>query len=92
VCGTVGDHHAELDWVSLFVGIVLTVLRGRHALVVKNLLLRQQLAAALRSRRRPHVRWHDRLFRVVARRLCTDWRLHLVLVHPEMVLRWHRQG
>jgi putative transposase len=38
------------------------------------------------------VRWHDRLFWVVARRLVSDWRRHLVLVHPETVLRWHRQG
>ena len=28
----------------------------------------------------------------MARRLCTDWRRHLVEVHPETVLRWHRQG
>ncbi len=80
------------DWVSRFVGIVLTALQGRHALLVENLLLRQQLAVALRSHRRPHVRWHDRLFWIVARRLCTDWRRHLVLVQPETVLRWHRQS
>jgi putative transposase len=60
--------------------------------VLENLLLRQQLAVALRTRRQPNVRWHDRLFWVVARRLVTDWRRHLVLVHPETVLRWHRQG
>jgi|GEM_PF-6192444 len=36
--------------------------RGRHALLLENLLLRQQLAVALRSRRRPRVRWHDRLW------------------------------
>ena len=81
-----------LDWLSLLVGIVLAALRGRQALVVENLLLRQQLAVALRTRRRPRVRWHDRLFWVVARRLVTDWRRHLVLVRPETVLRWHRQG
>ena len=46
------------------------------------MLLRQQLAVALRTRRRPRVRWHDRLFWVVARRLVTDWRRHLVLVQP----------
>jgi putative transposase len=81
-----------LDWVSLFIGVVLTALRGRHVPLVENLLLRQQLAVALRARRRPHVRWHDRLFWVVARRLVTDGRRHLVLVQPETVLRWHRQG
>jgi putative transposase len=91
-CGPIGDHHAVFDWVTLFVSVVLTALWGRHALLVENLLLRQQLAGALRSCRRPRVRWHDRLFWVVARRLFTEWRRHLVLVHPETVLRWHRQG
>ena len=38
------------------------------------------------------MRWHDRLFWVVAQRLVTDWRRHLVLVQPETVLRWHRRG
>jgi putative transposase len=87
-----GDHHAVLDWVSLLVGVVLTALRGRHALLAENLLLRQQLAVALRTRRRPRLRWHDRLFWVVARRPVTDWRRHLLLVQPETVLRWHRRG
>ena len=75
-----GDHIAVLDWISLFVGTGLVALRSRQTLVVENVLLRQQLAVALRSRRRPCVRWHDRLFWVVARRLVTDWRRHLVLV------------
>jgi putative transposase len=90
----VGDHHAVLDWVSLLVGVALTALRGRHALLVENLLLRQQLAVALRAspHPRPRLRWHDRLFWVVALRLVTDWRRHLVLVQPETVLRWHRRG
>jgi hypothetical protein len=59
---TIGDHLAVLDWVSLLVGLVLTALRGRHALLDENLLLRQQLAVALRTRRRPRLCWHDRLF------------------------------
>jgi transposase InsO family protein len=29
---------------------------------------------------------------MVARRVCASWRSHLVLVRPETVLRWHRQG
>jgi putative transposase len=81
-----------LDWVSLLVGVVRTTLRGRRALLVENLLLRQQLAVALRPQRRPRVRWHDRLFWVVARRLWADWRRHLVVVQPETVLGWHRRG
>jgi putative transposase len=92
VRGTVGDHGAVWDWLSLLVGSGRAALRSRRALVVENLLLRQQLAVALRARRRPRVRWHDRLFWIMARRLVADWRRHLVLVQPETVLRWHRQG
>jgi transposase InsO family protein len=88
----VGDHHAVLACVSLLVGVVLTALRGHRTLVEENLLLRHQLAVALRARRRPRLRWHDRLFWVVARGLVTDWRRHLMLVQPETVLRWHRRG
>ena len=80
------------EWVSLLVAIVRTAPQGRHALLVENLLRRQQLTVALRTRRRPRVRWHDRLFWVMARRLYAEWGRHLVLVRPESVLRWHRQG
>ncbi len=86
------DHGAVLTWVSLLVGALRAVFHSRRALVLENLSLRQQLAVALRTRRRPGVRWHDRLFWVLARRLVTDWRRHLVLVQPETVLRWHRRG
>ncbi|HEX2514434.1 MAG TPA: integrase, partial [Chloroflexota bacterium] len=87
-----GDHHAVLDWLSLLVGIVLASLKGRRALVAENLVLRQQLLVAVHAHPPPRLRRRDRVFWVVARRLCADWRRHLVLVRPETVLRWHRQG
>jgi putative transposase len=87
-----GDHHAVLDWLTLLVGIVLASLRSRRALVAENLLLRQQLLVAVRVRPHPQIRRRDRVFWVVARRLCAGWRRHLVLVRPETVLRWHRRG
>ena len=84
------------DWLSLILGMWLRSFQSRHALVVENLLLRQQLALVVRARRRPRLRQRDRLFWVGGRRLsadlCADWRRHLVLVRPETVLRWHRQG
>ena len=85
--GAVGDHQAMLDWLPLLVSIMLACLKSRHALVVENLLLRQQRSVALRARPHPRIQWRDRLFWVMARRLCTDWRRHLVVVHPETVLR-----
>jgi hypothetical protein len=68
-------------------------LRSRRALVLENLLLRHQLAVMARgTRRRPPLRRRDKLVWVLARRLCRDWRRHLVLVRPETVIGWHRRG
>jgi hypothetical protein len=78
-----------LDWLWLLLGALSTLLRSRRELALENLLLRQQLAVALRTRPRPALRPRDRLFWCVARRVCADWRRHLALVQPETVLRWH---
>ena len=51
------------EWRSLVVTLWLVSFRGRRALLLENLLLRQQVAVALRTCRRPCVRWHDRLDR-----------------------------
>jgi hypothetical protein len=83
---------AVLEWLWLLLGTLRLLLRDRHALLVENLLLRQRLAVALRARPRPRLRRRDRLFWTVFRRVCTEWRRHLVLVRPETVLRWHRRG
>src|SRR5262245_25870834 len=47
---------------------------------------------AVRAHPPPRLQRRDRLFWVVAHRLCADWRRHLVLVRPETVPRWHRRG
>ncbi len=60
--------------------------------MVENLLLRQQLQVALRSKRRPALRRQDRLFWVLVRDLRSDWRRHLHVVQPATVIRWHRRG
>src|SRR5215211_2147830 len=90
--GAARHHGAVSNWVVLLLGALRAMLRRRQALVLENLRLRQQLAVALRARPRPRPRRRDRVCWVVARRLCADWRRHLVLVRPETVLRWHRQG
>jgi putative transposase len=81
-----------LEWPWLLLGALPALLRSRRDLALENLLVRQQLAVASRTRRRPVLRRRDRLFWCVARRYCADWRRHLVLVRPDTVLRWHRRG
>src|SRR6266508_2728845 len=82
-----------LEYLFLLFGLFSAALRTRSDLVTENLLLRQQLAVLTRpTRRRPHLRRRDRLFWIVMCILRGDWRRHLVLVQPETVVRWHRQG
>ena len=64
--------------------------RGHRELVLENIALRQQLHAWHRTGRRAHLQKHDRLFWVLLASAWCNWRTALVLVHPETVLRWHR--
>jgi hypothetical protein len=52
-------------------GAVLNAFRSRRDMVVKNLVLTQQLAAFRARNQRPHIRVCDRAFRIVVRRLWT---------------------
>jgi putative transposase len=81
-----------LEILRLLISTLASLARERQDLLVENLLLRHQLEVALRSRPRPKLRTRDRWLWVVARRLCPEWRQHLVLVSPETVIRWQRRG
>jgi hypothetical protein len=63
-------------------------LRGYRELVLENLALRQQLTAVQRATKRPHLQTHDRLSWMA---LARNWRTAVVLVHPDAVVRWHRE-
>ncbi len=56
------------------------------------LALRQQLDVYRRQTRRPRLVRADRLFWIWLRRHWSRWRSALVIVAPETVLRWHREG
>ena len=82
-----------LGFVSSLLALVRAVVRGRGDLVAENLLLRQQLEILTRpTRPQPRLRTRDKLFWILVRWLWRDWRRHLVLVRPETVVGWHRQG
>jgi hypothetical protein len=61
-------------------------------LAMENLALRQQLAIMKRTCKRPQLQPKDRLFWALLSRLWCRWREVLVIVKPETVVRWHRQG
>ena len=68
------------------------LLRNRGPLIAENLALRHQLAVLQRSARRPRLRARDRIFWVWLSKLWHGWRTALVIVQPDTVVRWHRQG
>ena len=68
------------------------LLRSRSSLVAENLALRQQLAVLQRTGKKPKLRKRDRLFWIWLSRLWRGWKAALVIVQPETVIRWHRQG
>ena len=67
------------------------VVGGHRPVALENLALRQQLAAWTRSNRRPQLRTRNRLLWVCLASMWRGWRTALVVVHPDTVVRWHRQ-
>ena len=65
---------------------------SRRHLVLENLSLRQQVAVLKAKTARPQLRSGDRLFWVVLRRMWSRWQDALIIVKPETVIRWHRNG
>jgi hypothetical protein len=74
------------------VGLALDHLRSPTALRWENALLRKQLEIACRQIRRPTLRRADRTFLVLLARFTPRWRDALLLIKPQTILRWHRQG
>jgi hypothetical protein len=77
---------------STFYQIIRSLFVPRLVLVTENLALRQQLLVLHRATNRPRLRRRDRLFWVALSHLWRDWRSILVIVKPETVIKWHRQG
>src|SRR5215469_7363006 len=57
--------------------------KGRQALVLENLALRQQLSIYRRKKKRPQLTGIDRWFWIGLSQVWKDWRRALVVVHPD---------
>ncbi len=66
--------------------------RTKAALVAENALLRHQLVVLRRQVGRPVLTPTDRLRLILLARLAGQWRSALLIVRPDTLLRWHRQG
>jgi hypothetical protein len=73
-------------------GLLRDVVRSRKELVAENTLLRQQLIVAARTVRRPRFTSFERGLFVILARLVPRWRDALLVVKPDTILRWHRDG
>ena len=77
---------------SLLLGTIADLGRSKSELMAANALLRQQLIMLKRHVKRPTCTRADRLLLVFLARMVRAWKQALVIVQPETLLRWHRQG
>jgi len=66
--------------------------RSREELLAENRALRQQVIILRRRVKRPRMSPWDRVALLVFASLTRTWQSMMIIVKPETVLRWHRQG
>ncbi len=76
----------------LVAGALADLARGKPALIAENALLRQQLIVLHRQVARPRLTRRDRIVLVLLAGRTRLWRSALLIVRPDTLLRWHRQG
>jgi putative transposase len=76
----------------LAVGAAFDLTRSKSELMAENALLRQQLIVLKRQTKRPQLTQHDRLRLVFLASLAQRWKEALIIVKPDTLLKWHRQG
>ena len=69
-----------------------SLLKSQRQLRLENLALMQQVAMLQQSVKRPRVSTVDRTFWILFSRYVDGWRKTLHALHPDTILRWHRQG
>jgi len=81
-----------MGWARLIFTFVRSLVRSQTELAAENLALRQQLAILTDTAKRPRLRKRDRILWTWLARFWSNWRSVLVIVQPDTVVRWHRQG
>ncbi len=77
---------------SLWRGGLGDLVRSKPELIAENALLRQQLIVLNRSVKQPRCTATDRSLLVLLASRVRAWNDALVIVKPDTLLRWHRQG
>jgi hypothetical protein len=92
IVGQAAHAPAMLLVLKVMLWAVRSLTRSRRALILENLALRQQLASAVRSGRRPKLVAVDRAFWIALRQVWADWSSFLAIVKPATVVAWHRRA
>ena len=76
--------------------VLFVLIRGffvrRSNLILENLALRQQLTVQQRTVKRPKLKSKDRVLWTWLSRIWPEWKSALIIVKPETVIKWNRQG
>ncbi|MBF0420826.1 MAG: DDE-type integrase/transposase/recombinase [Magnetococcales bacterium] len=81
------------NWIFLIISSLASGLRSRTALQLEILALRHQLLVLNRKQKgRPRLKLSDRIFWAWLSRFWSGWRTALVIIKPDTVIRWHREG
>ncbi len=82
--------------INILTLIILTLIAFKlfmvRDLAAENLALRQQLATLKQESKRPKLKIRDRVFCALLSTFWSKWRDVLVIVQPETVVGWHKQG
>jgi putative transposase len=90
-------HHRFIAWTkpnttSLLLGAPTDLSGSKSELVAENAFLRQQVIILRRQVKRSACPKKDRMLLVLLAIMVRTWKQALVIVQPETLLRWHRQG
>lgn len=77
---------------SVWSGVLQDLPRSKTELVLENALLRHQLSILQRQSKPPQLTSADRFWFLFFASRLKHWKNALVLLKPEILLRWHRQG
>ena len=77
---------------SLAVSSLQDLTRSKSGLILENPLLRHQLAILQRRSKRPQLTSADRFWFLFFARRLKFWKDAFVILQPETLLRWHREG
>jgi hypothetical protein len=77
---------------SLVGGTAADLVKSKEQPIMENAWLRQQVIVLKRQVVRPQLTARDRNLLVVLASRVKDWKSAVLMVKPETVLRWHREG